>query len=256
MYGEHPVELGLDRSDDWLFMFQRDALYVDLFAAAFPGAAAPITRENLVKALASFERSIISSRSPYDRYHFGGDETAISAAAKRGEALFRSRSLSCSSCHSGFNFSSAVVTARTPKADVEFHNTGLYNLTGLLSYPALDTGVHQVTGNAKDVGKFKVPTLRNIALTAPYMHDGSIATLEDAIAHYSAGGRTISEGAHAGVGRNNPNKSAKIKGFVLSEAERRDLVAFLESLTDKPLTLDMRFDNPWRKLIPSSFQSW
>ena len=255
MYGDHPVELGLDRSDEWLFMFQRDPVYVGLFNAAFPGAADPITRENLVKALASFERSIISARSPYDRYHFGGDETALSSAAKRGEALFHRPSLSCSSCHSGFNFSGAVVTAGTPRAEVEFHNTGLYNLPGLLSYPARDTGVYEVTKDPKDVGKFKAPTLRNIAVTAPYMHDGSIATLEAAIAHYSAGGRTIADGAHAGVGRDNPNKSVRIKGFTLTDAERRDLVAFLESLTDKPLILDLRFDNPWRKLIPG-FASW
>jgi cytochrome c peroxidase len=254
MYGEHPVELGLDRSDGWLFMFQRDPLYVDRFDAAFPGTPSPITRDNLVKALASFERSIISARSPYDRYRYGGDQTAISDAAKRGEALFRSSSLSCASCHAGFNFSGGVAPAGTPPG-VEFHNTGLYNLRGLFSYPAHDIGVSQVTKDPKDVGKFKAPTLRNIALTAPYMHDGSVATLEDAIAHYSAGGRTIANGAYAGVGRHNPNKSDKLKGFTLTDNEREDLLAFLNSLTDRPLILDPRFDDPWRKLLPGA-PSW
>lgn len=240
MYGDHPVELGLDRSDDWLFMFQRDQLYAGLFSAAFPGAADPVTRGNLVKALSSFERSIISSRSPYDRYHFGGDQTAISAAAKRGEALFNSRSLGCSSCHGGFNFSGAVVTAQTPKADVEFHRIALYNLPALLSYPApaRDAGISEVTRNPKDAGKFKAPTLRNIALTAPYMHDGSIETLDDAIMHNSAAG-----------------KSGTIKGSAPTDAQRRDLLAFLDTLSDKQLILDMRYDNPWRKLISHS-ASW
>jgi cytochrome c peroxidase len=255
MYGDHPVELGLDRSDDWLSMFQRDPVYTALFGAAFPGAIEPITRENLVKALASFERSIISSRSPYDRYHFGGDKTALSAAAKRGESLFHSRSLSCSSCHAGFNFSSAVVTAGTPRAEVGFHNTGLYNLPGLLTSPARDTGVYEVSRDPRDVGKFKAPTLRNIALTAPYMHDGSIPTLEDAVRHCSAGGRTIPQGAHACIGRDSDNKKVRITEFTLTDAEQRDLVAFLESLTDKPLILDLRFDNPWRHLIPGTV-SW
>jgi cytochrome c peroxidase len=113
-----------------------------------------------------------------------------------------------------------------------------------------------VTNDRKDIGKFKAPTLRNVALTAPYMHDGSVATLDDVITHYSAGGRTISNGAHAGVGRDNPNKSATLKGFTLTAAQRQDLLAFLGSLTDKPLTLDIRFDNPWRRLMPSGSSSW
>ena len=255
MYGDHPVEMGLDRSDEWLFMFRRDPVYVDLFKPAFPGAADPVTRGNLVKALASFERSIISARSPYDRYHFGGDGTAISAAAKRGEALFFSRSLSCSSCHGGFNFSGAVATASAPKAKVEFHNTGLHSLPGLLSYPGRDAGLYEVTKDPKDIGKFKAPTLRNIALTAPYMHNGSIATLEEAVAHDRAGDRTAQEGAYAGVGRGSPNGRGRTRGFTLTDAERRDLVAFLESLTDKELLLDLRFDNPWRRLIPGS-EGW
>jgi hypothetical protein len=81
---------------------------------------------------------------------------------------------------------------------IEFHNTGLYNLRGRLSYPTENTGVFAVTRNAADVGKFKAPTLRNVAVTAPYMHDGSVATLEDAIDHYAAGGRTIAAGEYAG----------------------------------------------------------
>ena len=96
-----------------------------------------------------------------------------------------------------------------------------------------------------DVGKFKAPTLRNIALTAPYMHDGSIATLDEVIDHYAAGGRTIAQGPFAGVGRDHPNRSGILRGFPLTPAERQDLVAFLESLTDEALLRDPRFSNPW-----------
>ena len=95
------------------------------------------------------------------------------------------------------------------------------------------------------MGRFKAPTLRNVALTPPYMHDGSLATLEDVIAHYESGGRTIAGGPNAGVGAASPLKSGFVKGFTLTRSERRDLVAFLESLTDTTFISDVRFSNPW-----------
>ena len=133
---------------------------------------------------------------------------------------------------------------------VELHNTGLYNLPGVLSYPADNAGLYDVTRDPKDVGKFKPPTLRNIAVTAPYMHDGSVATLEEAIDHYSAGGRAILDGPYKGLGRDNPNKSASIRGFTLTSEQRADLVAFLQSLTDEALLRDPRFSNPWTGARP------
>jgi cytochrome c peroxidase len=136
--------------------------------------------------------------------------------------------------------------ARRREADVEFHNTGLYNLADALSYPPPNTGIYEFTRKAEDVGKFKAPTLRNIAVTAPYMHDGSLATLEDVLAHYAAGGRTIASGPHQGIGHDNPNKSPTVRGFALSPEQRDDLIAFLRSLTDEPLRHDPRFSNPWR----------
>jgi cytochrome c peroxidase len=196
MYGEYPIELGLDRADAWLQTVARDATYQRLFRAAFDEER-PVTRGNVVKAIATFERSIVSARSPYDRYHFDRDDSAISESAKRGEVLFHSRPLSCFTCHGGIHFSGAMGAARRAMT-IEFHNTGLYNLRGRLSYPTENTGVFAVTRNAADVGKFKAPTLRNVAVTAPYMHDGSVATLEDAIDHYAAGGRTIAAGEYAG----------------------------------------------------------
>ena len=120
-----------------------------------------------------------------------------------------------------------------------------YNLAGALSYPSPNTGVYEITRKPEDVGRFKAPTLRNIAVTAPYMHDGSAATLEDVIAHYAAGGRTIAEGPNRGIGHDNPGKSPTVRGFSLTGEQRDDLIAFLRSLTDEPLLHDRRFSNPW-----------
>jgi Cu/Ag efflux protein CusF len=132
-------------------------------------------------------------------------------------------------------------------AEVEFHNTGLYNLKGETSYPSENTGVYEFTHETEDVGKFKAPTLRNIALTAPYMHDGSIPTLEDAIDHYKRGGRAVASGPNAGDGAANPNKSEFVRPFALSNQEKSDLLAFLKSLTDEEVLRDPRFGDPWEK---------
>jgi len=184
----------------------------------------------------------------------GGSETseadahahdAISESAKRGEALFFSEELECFHCHGGVNFSSTVDYFDKGFAEVEFHNTGLYNLPGELSYPAPNAGLFLFTENPADVGKFKPPTLRNIAVTAPYMHDGSITTLAEAIEHYAAGGRTIAAGERAGVGAHNPNKSEFVKSFKLTQQQKADLIAFLEALTDASVLTDPRFSDPW-----------
>jgi cytochrome c peroxidase len=121
----------------------------------------------------------------------------------------------------------------------------LYNLAGALSYPPPNTGIYEVTRKPEDVGKFKAPTLRNIDVTAPYMYDGSAATLEDVIAHYAAGGRTIAGGPYQGIGHDNPNRSPTVRGFTLGPEQRDDLIAFLRSLTDDALLHDSRFANPW-----------
>ena len=248
MFGRHPVELGLGEDREWLEPLRRDSRYLSLFRGAFPDEADPFTRANVLKALATFQRTIVSARSPYDRYHLAREDQAVSDAAKRGEVLFDSRPLSCFTCHGGVNFSSATVSEGTStRGNVQFHNTGLYNLPGLLSYPAPNTGMYEVTHDPKDVGKFKPPTLRNIAVTAPYMHDGSVASLEDVLSHYEAGGRTLTEGPYKGVGHDNPNKSPTIRGFSLTPEQRADLLAFLRSLTDEHVLRDPRLSNPWRR---------
>lgn len=245
LFGAHPVEMGLRRDGSRLVDLAADPVYARLVADAFPDLDGRWTWAEVTKALASFQRAIVSARSPYDRYHYARDDTAVSAAAVRGEVLFHSRPLSCFTCHGGVLFSGASVTAARPEAAETFRNTGLYNLGGLLSYPVPNTGLHETSGRREDVGKFKAPTLRNIEVTAPYMHDGSIATLEEVIAHYAAGGRTIASGPYAGAGRDNPRKDPAIRGFALSDSQRADLVAFLRTLTDHAVLADPRFSNPW-----------
>ena len=127
-----------------------------------------------------------------------------------------------------------------------FHNNALYNIDFEGSYPPNNTGLYEITGNRNDMGRFKAPTLRNIAVTAPYMHDGSIATLGDVLEHYAAGGRTIEDGPYAGRGFDNPFKSEFLHGAspAMTEQEKADLIAFLESLTDQEFLTNPKFADP------------
>lgn len=234
LFGEHPIEMGMvGKEQELLAMLRSDLPYQKMFEAAFGRGKNNINISNLAKAIASFERTLISLNSPYDRYRYGGDNNAISASAKRGEELFNSERLECFHCHGGLNFSDSIVHDRLAFKEIAFHNTGLYNIDGKGAYPPNNTGVYEITNQPSDMGKFKAPTLRNIALTAPYMHDGSIKTLEEVIGHYKAGGRTIKKGELAGVGSENPLKSNFVSGFKLTVQEQRDLLAFLRSLTDE-----------------------
>ncbi|MFO0604041.1 MAG: di-heme enzyme [Polyangiales bacterium] len=245
LFGEHPTELGLrGREGELVARLRAVPRYRELFARAFPGEADPVTVRNVLKGLASFQRALISGDSPYDRYQ-RGDRAALSESARRGERLFGSERFECFHCHAGFNFQDAVRHVGRPFNEDLFHNTGLYNIGGRGDYPANNTGLREFTRRAEDMGRFRAPTLRNVAVTAPYMHDGSVATLPEVIDHYAAGGRTIASGPYAGVGRANPYKSVFVIGFTPTPQERADLLAFLESLTDSTFLRDPRFADPW-----------
>ncbi len=245
MFGSEPVELGMKNMEDELVArLTSEPLYATMFPAAFPGDADPITVTNIVKAISSFERVLITGTSPFDRYS-AGDATAISASAQRGYALFNSEKLECFHCHGGFNFQDVIKYVGHPTTEARFHNTGLYNIGGTGLYPADNQGIYPLTQMAADMGKFRAPSLRNIAVTAPYFHDGSAATLDDVLDHYAAAGRTIASGPYAGVGSANPYKDSLIIGFTLSAAERADMHAFFESLTDSQFLTDPRFADPW-----------
>jgi len=246
MFGENPPELGMvGKEQELIDRLNTVPLYQDKFKAAFPESKDPFSILNLTRAIASFERSLISANSPYDRYIYQGDTEAISNSAKRGEALFFSERLECFHCHGGFNFSDASVHEASTFVEFNFHNNGLYNINGQGLYPANNTGLYELTHKAEDMGKFKAPTLRNIAKTAPYMHDGSIASLAAVVDHYAAGGREIKTGPYTGLGAENKHKSGFVKGFELNPQEKADLLAFLNSLTDESFLNNPDFSDPF-----------
>jgi len=212
IFGEQPIEMGLREADGVPSPVAADVRYRDLFARAFPGQNPALTMGNAVKAIAAFERTIIAAASPYDRYHYRGENDAVSAAARRGETLFYSQPLSCFRCHGGFNFSDSIEFEGRPRRQPPMHATGVAS-----------------------PGMFKAPSLRNVALTAPYMHDGSLPTLEAVLDRYAAGG------GHAPV----PDQDPLISGFLLSAAQRSDIIEFLRSLTDESILHNPRFANPW-----------
>lgn len=247
MFGERPVELGLAGLETTAVAdrFRDDDLYDQLFQDAYPEQEAPYTLDNIVKAIAAFERTLVSFDSPFDRHTYGGDSGAMSESAKRGMQLFFSERLECFHCHGGFNFSDSIDHKGLVFEQQSFHNTGLYNLDGEGSYPEIDRGIFDMTGEPHDMGRFKAPTLRNITHTAPYFHDGSAETLEEVIAHYERGGTVRVSGPHIGDGQKSPLKSEFVKGFILSDDERDDLIAFLESLTDETFLTNPAHSDPF-----------
>lgn len=246
LFSETPVEMGVndDNLQTVLERVRTDASYPAMFAAAFPGVPDPISWGNVARAIASFERTLISGNSRYDQYLQG--RATLSAAELRGLTLFNSEKAECFHCHAGFNLNDQVVHASTQVLDTPFHNTGLYNLGGSGNFPAGNQGLFEITEQPGDRGKFRAASLRNVALTAPYMHDGSVATLEAVLDFYAAGGRVISSGPYAGDGRSHPNKSDLISRIDLSAQEKADLVAFLKTLTDETLLTSSRFSNPFK----------
>ena len=247
IFGEHPVEMGMAGKEALLFQrLQREPIYQKLFAEAFPEQALASETElyslaTVTKALAAFERTLLSFNSPYDRYKYGGQQGALSREAKRGEALFFSEKMECHHCHGSFLLTDNIKHKRLAFIEKGFHNTGLYNDDGKGSYPTGHEGIAEFTGRDEDMGKFRTPSLRNVALTAPYMHDGSIDTLEEVIrTHYATQGRAVYDGKPA-----NPLRSQFMVGFTVSDEEVRDLVEFLKSLTDENFVKNSKFSNPW-----------
>ena len=222
LFNEHPIEMGLTGNEEIvLARFDTDD-YKALFEDAFGDEQ--INLDRIVKSLASYVRSLTSFNAAFDDYAYNQNDDAMNESQLRGMELFFSERLECFHCHGGFNFTQSSQHAFQQLDLRPFHNTGLYDIDGNGAYPESDQGLIEVTRDPRDMGRFRAPTLRNIALTAPYMHDGSLMNLDAVIAFYSAGG--------LGNGRNNPLKSSFMPGFVLTQEEHQDLKAFLHSLTD------------------------
>jgi cytochrome c peroxidase len=214
LLNEHPIEMGLaGREAAVLAELAADAQYRAAFARAFPGDATPVTLPNLARALASFERTLISGRSAFDRYVFDDERAAFGAAARRGMALFYSGRIGCARCHSGINFSGPIAHAGAPRVEPAFVETGL--------------------------GRFRVPTLRNIAVTAPYMHDGAVRSLAEVLDHYAQTGR-----GHPGTGQPPGASDERLRPFALDSGEKEDLLVFLQALTDEAFIGEPRFGAP------------
>ena len=246
---DNPVELGVTdgQRDEVLGRFDADPAYQAAFEAAFPDSPSGATIDKIILALATFCRSLVSADSPFDRYS-AGDRTALSEAQRRGLALFNGERFECFHCHSGTNLTVSYRDIRTSPgaARYPFFNNGLYNVDGEGSYPAYDQGLYDLTLDPADRGRFRPSSLRNVALTAPYMHDGSIATLREVVEHYAAGGRVLEASDYSGDGRTSPLKSGLVRGFEASDEEIDDVVAFLESLTDRSFIENPSFADPFR----------
>jgi len=218
MLNTAPIELGVAGNEARILAaLQRDRFYAREFPRVFPESRRGLRLEHVQKALAAFERTLISGSSAYDRAVYGDDASALSPLARRGLRLFTSPELACSSCHGGPAFAGDGAS---------FHHNGL-------TPPAALAGLFARTRRPDDAGRFRAPGLRNIALTAPYMHDGRLATLREVIAHYASGG------VHA------PQQSERVRGFTLREGDADALVAFLEALTDEAFVRDPRFADPF-----------
>lgn len=187
---------------------KRDTAYVRMSREAYDREPDAFV---ITRSIACFERTLVSGQSRYDAYFFQGKNEALSATEKRGMDLFFSERTNCMQCHTGFNFTNYA-----------FENNGLY-----ADYP--DPGRFRLTELESDRARFKVPTLRNVAVTAPYMHDGSLPTLETVVEHYNSGGQP------------HPNKSSLVRPLGLSAGEKADLLAFLQSLTDEQFVNNPKF---------------
>jgi cytochrome c peroxidase len=202
-----PIKAKAEMDQDMTILVERLVAipgYQAAFERAYPGEG--ITEKTIAKALASFERTIVSANAPFDRWH-AGDKKAVDESAKRGFKLFTGKA-KCDVCHEGFNFT-----------DNGFHNIGLKTPKGMSE----DVGRYTQRKVKVNKGAFKTPTLRDVALNGPYMHNGMYRTLEEVVDHYDRGGDV------------KDNLDPNMEALNLTPQEKQDLVAFLKSLTGAPL---------------------
>ncbi len=243
----NPVEMGLESHAPVLQLVRTDDVYVEAFKVAFGKTDTAITMKEVIQAIATFERTLIAGNSAFDRYYFGQQKSVLTAAQKRGLRVFRNKGR-CVSCH--------VIEQTTALfTDHQFHNigVGIHNIQNdlprlvgeflktkrtmaeidinvLSDAKTSELGRLAVTRSFEDIGAFKTPTLRNVAFTAPYMHDGSIKTLREAVVHHNNGGVTRKGD------KVNAYLSGGIRPLALTKQEIDDLVSFMEALTSPMVT--------------------
>lgn len=241
----NPVEMGLTSHDPILEIVRTDPAYVTAFDKVFGKRGEQITMKQVKQAIASFERTVLAGNSAFDRYQYGGDKQAMSQAAIRGLQVFNGQGR-CVSCHT-ISQSYALFT------DNRFHNLGIgferiqqdvktlattfsqakakgidVDVAVLTNKNTSELGRFAVSDEWRDMGSFKTPTLRNITLTPPYMHDGSLKTLPEVIEFYNNGGKVNKDDLVNGF------QSGGIRPLNLSEQQKQDLLEFLKSLTSLP----------------------
>ncbi len=242
----NPVEGGLPDHAPILEVIRKDPGYVQSFRAVFSVPATGITMDHVAKAIASFERTLVAGDSPFDRYYYGGDTGALSEAERRGLQVFVGQGR-CVSCH-------RIEQTQALFTDNRFHNIGVgfrkirgkeqetaaqflqskraganVDIAVLTRENVSELGRFAVTDNVTEVGAFKTPTLRNVDKTAPYMHDGSLETLEDVVDFYNNGGRIKDSDPVSGF------LSGGIRPLDLTAEQKSDLVAFMQALTSPGL---------------------
>ena len=240
----NPIEMGLADFTPILQIVRSDQKYRYQFAQVFGQSGDAITMREVTQAIASYERTLVAANSAFDRYYFGNDETALTAAQQQGFVVFQNSH--CMHCHT-INTDHALFT------DQKFHNLGIgfsmisaelqammdhfmeekakgmdIDVAVLMNPQDSELGRFVVTGNAADLGAFKTPTLRDVALTAPYMHNGSLATLTDVVEFYNTGGHIN------GQAQNNPYLSDSIRPLNLDDQQKQELVEFMKALTSNP----------------------
>lgn len=250
LFSDTPSEMGLQSNADYplpylitdhvgmpfdavLKRLQNDSIYIQLFKESWNTPPEKWTQNQVIEAISAYEKTLISYNSPYDAW-LKGDKTALSPDAEAGRQLFFSRRLGCGKCHSG-----VLLT------DGKMYNIGLYHLNSQGAYPTEDQGLFEETHQDTDRGKFRTPSLRNVTLTKPYFHDGSIADISQVIRIFANGGQVITNGPLAGDGRKNPHKSEWVQPFILQAEEERQILLFLESLTDSTIVTNNWFQNPF-----------
>jgi len=230
-----PVEHGLKNTQDIVNIVNTDSSYKIQFAQVFNINEDKITAELIAQAIASFERTLIAGNSAFDRYLFGRDRSALTQSEARGMRLFR-RKGNCSNCHEIGGVNALLMDNRFYNLGVGFERINSEIAEFVAAVRAGDSpddfdfteaqraelGRFNITRVIADIGKFKTPTLRNIALTAPYLHDGSLQTLEEVVEYYDQGGEK------------NPFLDSAIFPLHLTDQEKQDLVAFLKALTSRP----------------------
>ena len=237
IFSTTPPELGAKGNENQILSrFINDKSYKKKFKNAFPKDKSPITFDNIISAISAFQRTLISENAPIDLYRSKKDTNALNPDAKAGMNLFFSDRLSCSTCHNGIHFDKET-------RGYPFANIGLYYCEDI--YPQEDRGQYNHTKDSNDIGAFRIPSLRNIALTAPYFHDGSAKTLREVIAVYSKGGREINYGSCRGNGADSPWLDGRVTKFTLTETEEHQLISFLHSLTDSTIFKNKLYQNPF-----------